>query len=78
MGRYYALLSTHLRLTFSLLSFEALGNWMHESREHGADNMVVFVAATKSDILTRKVTEKEGREWAQAQGFHYHEVRGGG
>ena len=50
---------------------------MHESREHGADNMVVFVAATKSDILTRKVTEKEGREWAQAQGFHYHEVMGG-
>ncbi len=39
------------------------------------ENMVVFVAATKCDILNRKVTEKEGQQWAQAQGFHYFEVR---
>ena len=37
-------------------SFEALGNWMAESQEFGAENMVVFVAATKCDILNRQVT----------------------
>src|SRR5690242_3575469 len=28
---------------------------------------VIFVAATKADNPTRKVTEKEGRDWAAAQ-----------
>ena len=41
----------------------------------GAESMVVFVAATKCDILNRKVTEKEGLQWAQAQGFHHFEVK---
>jgi len=55
-------------------SFEALDNWLQESREYGAENMVVFVAATKCDIPTRKVLEKEGREWATSHGFSFFEV----
>lgn len=36
---------------------------------------VIFVAATKADIPTRRVPEKEGRDWAANQGFPYFEVR---
>eukprot|EP00798_Chlamydomonas_sp_ICE-L_P029061 gene29061-32266_t len=54
-------------------SFEALGNWLAESQECGAENMVIFVAATKCDIPARKVTEKEGRDWATSHGFQFFE-----
>ena len=33
------------------------------------------MAATKCDVLTRKVQEKEGRDWAAAHGFQLFEVR---
>jgi GTPase SAR1 family protein len=55
-------------------SFEALPRWVAESQECGADNMVIVVAGTKSDLLNRKVTEKEAKEWASAQGFLHFEV----
>lgn len=55
-------------------SFESLEGWLRESREHGAENMTIFVAATKCDSPTRKVLEKEGREWAQQHGFQFFEV----
>jgi len=58
----------------SRATFEALPAWLNECKENGAENMVIFVAATKCDLLNRKVTEKEGRDWAQAQGFMYFEV----
>jgi hypothetical protein len=35
---------------------------------------VLCVAATKADIPNRKVTEKEGREWAATRGFPFFEV----
>ncbi|KAG2437182.1 hypothetical protein HXX76_005846 [Chlamydomonas incerta] len=55
-------------------SFEALEGWLEESRKYGAENMVIFVAATKADQPVRKVFEKEGREWAQSKGFPFFEV----
>jgi DnaJ family protein C protein 27 len=36
---------------------------------------VVFVAASKVDLPGRKVTEKEGRDWAAVHNFPYFEVR---
>lgn len=58
----------------SRASFENLPAWLDEAREHKADNMVIFVAATKADNPTRKVSEKEGRDWATSQGFQFFEV----
>ncbi|GFH14472.1 uncharacterized protein HaLaN_10533, partial [Haematococcus lacustris] len=58
----------------SRTSFENLPAWLDEAREHKADNMVIFVAATKADNPTRKVSEKEGRDWATSQGFQFFEV----
>ena len=55
-------------------SFEALPQWVAESQEYGADNMVIIIAGTKSDLLNRKVTEKEAKDWASAQGFLHFEV----
>mmetsp|Transcript_25971 Transcript_25971/g.76968 ORF Transcript_25971/g.76968 Transcript_25971/m.76968 type:complete len:206 (-) Transcript_25971:497-1114(-) len=55
-------------------SFEALGRWLDEARQHGADNMTVFLAATKADVPKRMVLESEGREWAQAHGLPFFEV----
>mmetsp|Transcript_6869 Transcript_6869/g.18435 ORF Transcript_6869/g.18435 Transcript_6869/m.18435 type:complete len:210 (-) Transcript_6869:768-1397(-) len=54
--------------------FEALEGWLKEAQDHGAENMVIVVAATKADNPTRKVTEKEGRDWASQQGFPFFEV----
>ena len=34
------------------------------------------MAATKADVPIRKVTEREGREWAQSHGFPFFEVGG--
>jgi len=48
-------------------TFEALPRWLEEAKEYGAENMVIFVAATKADNPTRKVSEKEGRDWAASQ-----------
>lgn len=36
---------------------------------------VVVVAASKVDLPGRKVTEKEGRDWAAQHNFPYFEVR---
>ena len=44
-----------LCLAWLRASFEALDGWLEESRKYGADNMVVIVAATKSDQPVRKV-----------------------
>eukprot|EP00201_Polytomella_parva_P009728 CAMPEP_0175059386 /NCGR_PEP_ID=MMETSP0052_2-20121109/12405_1 /TAXON_ID=51329 ORGANISM="Polytomella parva, Strain SAG 63-3" /NCGR_SAMPLE_ID=MMETSP0052_2 /ASSEMBLY_ACC=CAM_ASM_000194 /LENGTH=181 /DNA_ID=CAMNT_0016324933 /DNA_START=150 /DNA_END=695 /DNA_ORIENTATION=+ len=55
-------------------SFDALDAWLSESQRHGADNMAVMVAATKTDQPIRKVFEKEGREWAAGHGFPFFEV----
>ena len=55
-------------------SFDALPRWVAESQDHGAENMVIVVAGTKSDLLNRKVAEKEAKEWAAAQGFLHFEV----
>ncbi|MEW5307166.1 MAG: hypothetical protein WDW38_002234 [Sanguina aurantia] len=55
-------------------SFESLGRWLAESKAHGADNMVIAVAATKSDTPMRRVQEREGREWAASQGLAFFEV----
>ncbi|EFJ48349.1 hypothetical protein VOLCADRAFT_104739 [Volvox carteri f. nagariensis] len=55
-------------------SFESLEIWLEESKRHGAENMVIFVAAAKTDLPVRKVFEKEGREWAQSKGFPFYEV----
>lgn len=55
-------------------SYDALPQWVSESREMGAENMVIVVAGTKSDLLNRKVTEKEAKEWTSAQGLLHFEV----
>eukprot|EP00879_Flechtneria_rotunda_P011057 GHRR01011553.1.p1 GENE.GHRR01011553.1~~GHRR01011553.1.p1 ORF type:complete len:211 (+),score=49.86 GHRR01011553.1:680-1312(+) len=57
------------------LTFDALDSWLEECQKFGATkNMAVFVAASKVDIPGRKVTEKEGREWASTHNFPYFEV----
>lgn len=55
-------------------SFESLPRWMEEARKHGANDMIMFVAATKADVPSRLVTEKEGRDWAQKHGLSFFEV----
>eukprot|EP00775_Hariotina_reticulata_P004873 gene4873-5118_t len=56
-------------------SFEALSSWLEEARRHEAPaSMVVVVAASKVDLPGRKVTEKEGRDWAAQHNFPYFEV----
>jgi hypothetical protein len=37
----------------------------------------MFVVATKVDLPGRAVSEREGRDWASAQGFPYFEVCAG-
>lgn len=46
--------------------------------DHVVHTQVIFVAATKADTPSRKVSEKEGREWAANQGFPFFEVRQAG
>uniref|UniRef100_A0A7S0RSD0 Uncharacterized protein n=1 Tax=Chlamydomonas leiostraca TaxID=1034604 RepID=A0A7S0RSD0_9CHLO len=58
----------------SRASFEALPAWLQEAKDCGAEHMVIIVAATKADNPTRRVTEKEGRDWAAAMGFPFFEV----
>lgn len=55
-------------------SFESLQRWVEESEAYGAKDMAVFVVANKADVPSRKVTEREGREWAAARGFPFFEV----
>lgn len=55
-------------------SFESITSWVEESKKYGAPDMVIFVAGTKADVPGRKVSEKEGRDWAAAQGFAFFEV----
>lgn len=55
-------------------SFESLSAWVEETKRNGASDMVLVVAATKADQPSRKVTEKEGRDWAMSQGMQFFEV----
>jgi len=41
---------------------------------YGATNAVVVVAANKTDKGDRQVSDKEGRAWAEANGFLFFEV----
>ncbi|KAK3284655.1 hypothetical protein CYMTET_7707 [Cymbomonas tetramitiformis] len=55
-------------------SFEALDSWIDESARFGAQNAIVVVAANKVDVGRRVVSEKEGRQWAESNGFLFFEV----
>lgn len=56
-------------------SFESLGRCLQETKEHSSGGLLTLVVGTKCDALpNRKVTEKEGREWAAAQGLLHFEV----
>ncbi|XP_065829542.1 dnaJ homolog subfamily C member 27-like [Oscarella lobularis] len=60
-------------------SFESLPHWIEEMKKNigpssEANNLVVYVCATKIDIGNRKVDELEGRMWAEQNGYHYFET----
>ena len=42
--------------------------------QYGAKDALIVVAATKCDIVTRSVSEEEGRKWASDHGFPFFEV----
>ena len=55
----------------SRASFEALDNWLLEGMKFGLrENAVVMVVANKSD-KKRVVTERDGKAWADKNGFGY-------
>lgn len=56
-------------------SFEALDQWLREAAAHGAGGAVRVLCANKCDLVKlRRVTEAEGRAWAETHGFAYHET----
>eukprot|EP00239_Pterosperma_sp_CCMP1384_P012032 CAMPEP_0197865030 /NCGR_PEP_ID=MMETSP1438-20131217/43430_1 /TAXON_ID=1461541 /ORGANISM="Pterosperma sp., Strain CCMP1384" /LENGTH=250 /DNA_ID=CAMNT_0043483433 /DNA_START=443 /DNA_END=1195 /DNA_ORIENTATION=- len=58
----------------SRASFEALDAWIQEGQRYGAENAVVVVAGNKTDQSRRVISENEGRQWADANGFLFFEV----
>ena len=55
-------------------SFESLDNWLKESLDFGAQNVIVYVCANKADLSDRQVSESEGSAWASARNMKYYEV----
>mmetsp|Transcript_395 Transcript_395/g.1295 ORF Transcript_395/g.1295 Transcript_395/m.1295 type:complete len:192 (+) Transcript_395:66-641(+) len=55
-------------------SFDALEGWLDERQRYGGDRATVVVAANKVDLTKRQVSEREGRAWAERNGFLYFEV----
>uniref|UniRef100_A0A7S0RR07 Uncharacterized protein n=1 Tax=Pyramimonas obovata TaxID=1411642 RepID=A0A7S0RR07_9CHLO len=55
-------------------TFNSLNGWIDESMRYGAKNCIVVVAANKTDLGRRVVTEQEGRAWAESNGFLYFET----
>lgn len=55
-------------------SFDNLEAWLKESKQYGASDPTIIVCANFCDSKSRVVTEKEGRQWAQARGFPYFET----
>jgi hypothetical protein len=53
---------------------QALEGWVEESNRYGAQNAVVVVAGNKTDVGRRTVSEREGRAWAEANGFLFFET----
>lgn len=58
----------------SRASFAALDAWLEESERFGARDAIVVVAANKTDLKRRVVSEEEGRSWAEQNGFLFFEV----
>eukprot|EP00762_Andalucia_godoyi_P007164 ANDGO_08116.mRNA.1 Ras-related protein Rab-1A len=54
-------------------SFDALDEWLDEAQKYGAKDAVTFLCANKVDSK-RVVSEKEGKQWAQAHGLTYFET----
>jgi|SaaInlStandDraft_1057018.scaffolds.fasta_scaffold118551_2 DnaJ homolog subfamily C member 27 len=54
------------------MSFKNMEGWLKEARAEGMGRDTVgIVCGNKSDKKKRQVTEKEGRDWARAQGLLY-------
>lgn len=56
-------------------SFAKLDDWLDELSMHGGKPLVTVVAANKVDDTTnRKVSESEGRRWAETKKIAYFET----
>ena len=56
-------------------SFDALGAWVKElTKFAGKKKIEIAVCANKVDLHKRMVSEKEGKEWANRQGYLYFET----
>ena len=56
-------------------SFEALDMWLKEAEKFGARNVTFCVCANKTDKATKRVvSERDGRAWAERNGFMYFET----
>merc|ERR1719324_638950 len=57
------------------VTFDALSAWLKELQKYaGKRKIEVAVCANKTDLHKRVVGEKEGRDWAQRQGFMFFET----
>ncbi len=52
-------------------TFEQLDDWIKEAQKYGATFPVVLVLGNKIDQKRKSVTDKEGRDWAQANNYLY-------
>jgi DnaJ family protein C protein 27 len=61
-------------------SFDALGGWLLEMRNHltdpdkDMDSIVIVVCGNKTDLSKRKISESEAKVWAEVRGFAYFET----
>ena len=56
-------------------SFDSLGTWLTDTRQHGNPDMVIILCANKIDLEDQRVvSEEEGREWAARHDMLYIET----
>lgn len=56
-------------------TFEHLGSWLEDARQHSSSNMVIMLIGNKSDLESaRQVTFEEGEQFAKEHGLIFTET----